>query len=346
MADLVISTLEELKAFRDEVNAGNTFAGKTVELAANIDLMSEEWTPIGNDTNKFQGTFDGKGYTVSNLVITGNNSYVGFFGFTSDGAIKNLTIDNASVSGRLGVGVVAGSPYTSTYSDIKLTGVIKVDGYAYVGGMFGRNAYADLTDLTINADDGSYVKASSEFYRTYVGGIVGFMGEGPHTVQNVTSNINVEGSTCDVGGIAGIAHYENIFINVTCTAKEVVLVNAQDEGDHLEVGGIAGVWNNGAGKTVQMINCNVEGTELKSSLNGVEQDVSGNIITGRQYSADSTGSLLVGSQTSADEMTWTVSGPMRRRILRIYLEWIRPSWLQMKMEFIRCKPVLIPPYYM
>ena len=83
MADLVISTLEELKAFRDEVNAGNTFAGKTVELAANIDLMSEEWTPIGNDTNKFQGTFDGKGYTVSNLVITGNNSYVGFFGFTS-----------------------------------------------------------------------------------------------------------------------------------------------------------------------------------------------------------------------------------------------------------------------
>ena len=309
MADLVISTLEELKSFRDEVNAGNTFAGKTVELAANIDLMSEEWTPIGNDTNRFQGTFDGKGYTVSNLVITGNNSYVGFFGFTSDGAVKNLTIDNASVSGYLGVGVVAGSPYTSTYSNIKLTGVIKVDGYAYVGGMFGRNAYADLTDLTINADDGSYVKANSENYRTYVGGIVGFMGEGAHTVQNVTSNINVEGSTCDVGGIAGIAHYENIFINVTCTAKEVVLVNAQDEGDHLEVGGIAGVWHNNVGGTVQMINCNVEGTELKSSLNGVEQDVSEHITTGRQYSADSTGSLLVGSQTSADEMTWTVSGP-------------------------------------
>ena len=309
MADLVISTLEELKSFRDEVNAGNTFAGKTVELAANIDLMSEEWTPIGNDTNKFQGTFDGKGYTVSNLVITGNNSNAGFFGFTESGAIKNLTIDNASVSGYLNVGVVAGTPYTSTYSNIKLTGVIKVDGYAYVGGMFGKNLYADASDLVIEASDDSYVKASSEFYRTYVGGIVGFMGEGPHTVQNVTSNINVEGSTCDVGGIAGIAHYENIFINVTCTAKKVVLVNAQDEGDHLEVGGIAGVWHNDSGRTVQMINCNVEGTELKSSLNGVEQDVSGNITTGRQYNASSTGSLLVGNQTSSDEMTWTVSGP-------------------------------------
>lgn len=309
MADLVISTLEELKSFRDEVNAGNTFAGKTVELAANIDLMSEEWTPIGNDTNKFQGTFDGKGYTVGNLVITGNNSNAGFFGFTTNGAIKNLTIDNASVSGYLNVGVVAGTPYSSTYSNIKLTGVIKVDGYAYVGGMFGKNLYADASDLVIDASDDSYVKANSENYRTYVGGIVGFMGEGVHTVQNVTSNINVEGSTCDVGGIAGIAHYENIFINVTCTAKKVVLVNAQDEGDHLEVGGIAGVWHNDSGRTVQMINCNVEGTELKSSLNGVEQDVSGNITTGRQYNASSTGSLLVGNQTSSDEMTWTVSGP-------------------------------------
>ena len=309
MADLVISTLAELKAFRDEVNAGNTFAGKTVELAANIDLMGEEWTPIGNETAKFQGTFDGKGYTVSNLVITGNNDNAGFFGFTTNGAIKNLTIDNASVTGYLNVGVVAGTPYTSTYSNIKLTGVIKVDGCAYVGGMFGKNLYADASDLVIDASDDSYVKANSENYRTYVGGIVGFMGEGAHTVQNVTSNINVEGSTCDVGGIAGIAHYKNIFINVTCTAKEVVLVNAQDEGDHLEVGGIVGVWHNESGTTVQMINCNVEGTELKSALNGVEQDVSENITTGRQYGASSTGSLLVGSQTSADEMTWTVSGP-------------------------------------
>lgn len=301
MADLVISTLEELKSFRDEVNAGNTFAGKTVELAANIDLMSEEWTPIGNNTNKFQGTFDGKGYTVSNLVITGNNSNAGFFGFTASGAIKNLTIDNASVSGYLNVGVVAGTPYTSTYSNIKLTGVIKVDGYAYVGGMFGKNLYADASDLVIDASDDSYVKANSENYRTYVGGVIGFMGEGNITVSNVTSNIRVEGSTCDVGGIVGIAHYNNKFENVTCTADEIKVNN-----DDAEVGGIAGVWHNQDGTTVEMINCNIsESTVVKTVVDGVETDVT---ETNGSYGAAYTesklaegGSLLIAEAVKTED---------------------------------------------
>ena len=60
----------------------------------------------------------------------------------------------------------------------------------------------------IRADKGSYVKAQSETYRTYVGGVVGFMGEGNNVLSNVESNIDVIGSTCDVGGITGIATTE------------------------------------------------------------------------------------------------------------------------------------------
>lgn len=48
MSTRTISTLEELKAFRDEVNAGNTFKGETIELANDINLGGEEWTPIGH----------------------------------------------------------------------------------------------------------------------------------------------------------------------------------------------------------------------------------------------------------------------------------------------------------
>ena len=62
----------------------------------------------------------------------------------------------------MNVGVVAGTPYTSKYTNLTLTGSIQVEGYAYVGGMLGKNAYAPLTDLTINASQGSYVKADSE----------------------------------------------------------------------------------------------------------------------------------------------------------------------------------------
>lgn len=314
-----IGTVEQLKLFRDAVNEGNSFAKATVKLTADIDLENEEWTPIGTKANAFAGIFDGGGHTVSNLYINQpSRSDVGFFGYTRDGEIRNLTIENADVTGYLDVGAVAGTPYTSKYTNITLAGTVKVEGYSYVGGMLGKNAYADLTGLTVDVTAGSYVKAESQNYRSYVGGVVGFMGEGNITVKDVTSNINVSGSTCDVGGIAGIAHYGNTFINVTCTAQEVVLVNAQDEGDHLEVGGIAGVWHNKAGNTVQMINCKVENTELKSSLNGVEQDVSANTVTGKAYNAESetSGSLLVGQNVTIDDATgkytggeFTVSGP-------------------------------------
>ena len=314
-----IGTVEQLKLFREAVNEGNSVAKATVKLTADIDLEDEEWTPIGTQANAFAGIFDGGGHTVSNLYINQpSRSDVGFFGYTRDGEIKNLTIENADVTGYLDVGAVAGTPYTSKYTNITLAGTVKVEGYSYVGGMLGKNAYADLTGLTVDVTAGSYVKAESQNYRSYVGGVVGFMGEGNITVKDVTSNINVSGSTCDVGGIAGIAHYGNTFINVTCTAQEVVLVNAQDEGDHLEVGGIAGVWHNQAGNTVQMINCKVENTELKSSLNGVEQDVSANTVTGKAYNAESetSGSLLVGQNVTIDDATgkytggeFTVSGP-------------------------------------
>ncbi len=269
----IIGTIDEFKAFRDDVNGGNSYKGKFVKLTSDIDLENEEWTPIGNSTNKFQGKFDGGEYTVSNLKITGNNSYVGLFGYTTDGEIKNLTVNNAEVSGYLGVGVVAGCPYTSDYTNITVTGHVEVNGFAYVGGVLGRNLYADATDITLDVDATSYVYANSvdgdTAYRTYVGGVIGFMGEGNHTVSNVTSNIKVIGSTIDVGGVVGIAHYGNTFRNVTCSGN--VTLESGDLDDVQEIGGIAGVWLNQAGQTVIFDNCifsgaiSVNGQTLASS---------------------------------------------------------------------------------
>ena len=312
-----IGTVEQLKLFRDAVNEGNSFAKATVKLTADIDLENEEWTPIGTQANAFAGIFDGGGHTVSNLYINQpSRSDVGFFGYTRDGEIRNLTIENADVTGYLDVGAVAGTPYTSKYTNITLAGTVKVEGYSYVGGMLGKNAYADLTGLTVDAAAGSYVKAESENYRSYVGGVVGFMGEGNITVKDVASNINVIGSTCDIGGIVGIAHYGNKFINVICTAELIQLVNASDEGDHLEIGGIAGVWHNESGQTVLLLNCSAENTTLKSSLNGEDrsEEVKGNDITGKSYNSESStsGSLIIGNVRTTEtgsEFVFTVSGP-------------------------------------
>lgn len=288
-----ITSEDDLRLFAYSVNNGTTYSGKTVVLMTDIDLHNEYWTPIGKENYEFKGTFDGNGHTISNLT-TGKSWMcdVGLFGFTKEGEIKNLTVHNAKVTGYLDVGVVAGSPYTSKYTNISVTGHVEVNGYSYVGGVGGKNAYADWTDITVDVDDSSYVKADSEGYRTYVGGVIGFMGEGSQVMKNITSNIDVTGSTCDVGGITGIAHYGNTFENCS-SSGDITLVNATDAGDQLEIGGIAGVWHNESGKKVTFTNCSFTGT-LSSKLDGVAvTDFENNGLVGRQYSSSGTGKLII-----------------------------------------------------
>ena len=251
-----------------------------ITLTQDIDLGNNPWTPIGTSSNPYTGTFDGNNCWIKNLVVNGgdNNSNQGFFGYTTNGEIKNVTFENAQVSGRLNVGVVAGTPYTSKYSNITVKGLVEVEGMAYVGGVAGKNAYADWTNITVDVDEASYVKAHSiengTAYRTYVGGVIGFNGEGGHSFTEITSNINVKGSTCDVGGLFGIAHYGNQFENCSCSGN--VEIYAAEEGDAQEIGGIAGVWHNG-GQDVVMNNCKFTG-ELSANVPFNEYAYGTNIV--------------------------------------------------------------------
>jgi hypothetical protein len=288
-----IGNYNQLVDFQNRVNAGETFSRKTVALVNDIDLAGAEWTPIGNSSKSFQGIFDGQNHTISNLNCVKNGvSNVGLFGFTTDGEIKNLTVENAKVAGRLNVGVVAGTPYTSKFTNVTVKGHVEVDGMAYVGGVGGKNAYANWENITVDVDETSYVNANSVengvAYRTYVGGVIGFMGEGGHVFSNITSNIDVIGSTIDVGGITGIAHYGNKFENVKCSG-DVKITNAQEADEAEEIGGIAGVWHNENGTTVTLANCEFTGT-LSTNI---EVDLKNNTFTGKPYITNGTGKLFV-----------------------------------------------------
>lgn len=108
---LYIGTKDELKAFRDNVNNGNTYSGSTIYLTADIDLSGESWTPIAHMTysthvnnDGFQGTFDGQGYKIVNLnvniestsAVTLYYAYGGLFSLNR-GVIKNVFIENATI---------------------------------------------------------------------------------------------------------------------------------------------------------------------------------------------------------------------------------------------------------
>ena len=115
---LVINDAADLLAFSQQLNAGaNTFSGKTVELAADIDL-NPGWTASATAPTNiwgykdvgaagFWGTFDGKGHTISGIYCDFNSIQAGIFGNfavkpdkrkDADGKfiIENVTIKNVA----------------------------------------------------------------------------------------------------------------------------------------------------------------------------------------------------------------------------------------------------------
>ena len=84
---IYITTAQQLKQLADEVNAGDSKRDKTYLLANDIDLSGyPNWTPIGrfdppDDMLPFSGVFDGQGYSITGLKMSGNEDSKGLFGY-------------------------------------------------------------------------------------------------------------------------------------------------------------------------------------------------------------------------------------------------------------------------
>jgi len=124
-------------------------------LTADINMGGGTFTTaiIAADTNPnsgfqgivFSGTFDGNDHKITNFTINGINgaSFVGLFGYiVSGGNIKNLGLENCSVSGSSGSYYVGGLVgYNSGgISDCYSTGAVSgSSGSSDVGGLVGFN---------------------------------------------------------------------------------------------------------------------------------------------------------------------------------------------------------------
>ena len=94
-----IDTAEKLAGLAKLVNDGtDLFSGDTITLAADLDLKEMQWTPIGNSSRSFQGTFDGGGYTISNLKIESAEQYVGLFGYIKNSTIQNVVLESPDIT--------------------------------------------------------------------------------------------------------------------------------------------------------------------------------------------------------------------------------------------------------
>ena len=92
------------------------FLSSRFGLANNIDASGTcNWnsgagfTPIGNSSTPFTGTFNGNNYTISDLFINlPTTNDVGLFGYTWGAIIENVGLLNANITGQNNVGGLVG----------------------------------------------------------------------------------------------------------------------------------------------------------------------------------------------------------------------------------------------
>jgi hypothetical protein len=221
--------------------------GKCFILMADINMTGQVFTMaiIAPDTNSssgfqgtpFTGTFDGSVHKIANFTINGGNSYVGLFGdINSGGSVKNLGLENCSVSGSNYVGGLVGYNNYGSISICYSTGL--VSGTYCVGGLVGNNHGS----ISNSYSTGSVIIPSSPLSSSFVGGLVGNNYYGSISICYSTGLVSSTNSTSSsFGGLVGNNYYSSISNCFSMGA--VAIVNSG--GSYSEnVGGLVGFNSN------------------------------------------------------------------------------------------------------
>ncbi len=195
-ASYELSSPEKLAGLAKLVNDGNSFSGKTIKLAADMDLNNIAWTAIGDGTANFNGKFYGNGFTIYNLSVSGTKG-VGLFGFAGNAAhIEGVHIVGANVSGENSVGTVL--------------------GYGYLAKDCLKNCVVE--NAIVYAAAGAAKEDGDK-----VGAVAGWTSNG-NIIGNKAINCKVYGCR-DMGGIVGYVNGENRPVEVSGNTVENVTLS-------------------------------------------------------------------------------------------------------------------------
>ena len=290
--EYIIDSKEDLLAFAAAVNTGDTFAGKTVKLGAEIDLSGIEWSPIGGDSVYFAGEFDGQGYTISGLTQT-TGTRMGLFGLVEKAYLHDFTMEDVlfTVSANNArVGAVAGNlQYWNVLEDITIDDIkIIINGNdGLVGTVTGYAWKSQLGNVDVkNAvfivnGEGNVIGGHTAYGRAHVWD-TGVTGNNAHWLEGTVQTIDgveyvlqnyfagcdvdgvkmtLNGDVTEAGGFFGSDTYNshsNYFVNSHVTGLDVTCA----DGTSQTVGGFV-AWNGGttaAGTVKGFDGCSVSGT--------------------------------------------------------------------------------------
>ena len=160
----IIYNKEQLDLLAKMVNGtdgytSNTFKNKYIKLANDItyDGTENNFTPIGNSSHYFLGTFDGNGrHTISGININSKDNDQGLFG-SFQGTVKDVVLHSSTIIGQNYVGSIVGHNNGGTIRNCLVTsttvrGENKGAIVAHGPGTLANNYYYNCTvgDATIN----------------------------------------------------------------------------------------------------------------------------------------------------------------------------------------------------
>lgn len=239
-----LSNTAELFGFAKLVNERKNFEGKTVELAADVDLTGYIWTPIGlENSSAFAGTFDGGSHKVTGMSVQAKEiQRAGLFGEVS-GTVRNVQVEgtiNVTDAAAIYAGGIAGYVQTNGTVQNCLSMV---------------NVYVELSGISL----------------TYVGGVVGFS---QGTVNLCWNKGNVQGTGgttvyTSVGGVVGVGDAANCanFGEVTGNGSTGGIAGGGTVSNSYNLGDVTGA----EGKTYGISYGTVDNSYYLCKLNGADK---------------------------------------------------------------------------
>lgn len=191
--------------------------GVKVSDAAPDLRITQIWILVDYDLI-FTGTFNGQGYTISDLLINRpTEDEVGLFGYADGATIEDVGLKNVNITGGDYVGALVGYPFDSTISECSVGGTVSGDDY--IGNLVGESNSSTISqcyaDGSVTGDDYiggligvGYANTIANCYArgdvvadSYIGGLIGYSYDA-ETVDNCYSTGAVTGNS-NVGGLMG-----------------------------------------------------------------------------------------------------------------------------------------------
>ena len=233
-----IATSDDVKELTDRIAQRNAykdssitdlFRNKHYVMTNNINMGNAYIGVIGTETSQyFTGTFDGQGYTLSNVNIS-RPSYdrCALFGCLDGGTIRRLKVSNAYVpsgrSGNYSAILAARAINGALIEDCTVENSNVLSSGTAVGVLAGELDASVIRNCTVSGIEVTGTNPGSHLYG--VGGLVGAIkGSSPSSLSNCSCLDATVTLTSDnhCGGIVGYCPYQSYSTIEGCTFSGVV----------------------------------------------------------------------------------------------------------------------------